>query len=120
MVNRLTNRKNQVMSRYINDIDTTKQPDTVNEITDSFMRREGFEKTDYDGSKVWKKGHGFIAPQYIIVKAAADTIHIEAWIKFALLPGVYMGEMGTEGVFGALPKRHLRARLEQLEELLRD
>ncbi len=108
------------MSRYVNDIKTAKQPDTVMEIVTSFMRREGFELVDYEEGKAWKKGHGFIAPQYIRAEAAVGTVHIEAWIRFALLPGVYMGEMGTEGSFGALPKSRLRARLGQLEELLRD
>lgn len=38
---------------------------------------------------------------------------LEAWIKFAILPGVYVGEMGTKGFVGALPKQLLKERVDK-------
>jgi hypothetical protein len=39
-------------------------------------------------------------------------------LKYPLLPGVYVGEMGITGIFGALPKKWLRDTVRKLEALL--
>ncbi|MDR3207430.1 MAG: hypothetical protein LBT60_03770, partial [Oscillospiraceae bacterium] len=73
----------------------------------------------YKGAKVWKKGVGILtAPQYLFVAYGPDSLHIEAFIKYALLPGVYIGEMGITGFFGAAPKGILRSRVTQLENYI--
>ncbi|GBE57294.1 hypothetical protein BMS3Abin01_00206 [bacterium BMS3Abin01] len=109
------------MSRYINDIDTGRKADEIDRIVSGYLEGEGFEKIDHEGRRAWKKGKGFmISPQYILVEPSMGTIRVEAWIRFAILPGVYLGEMGTAGAFGTIPKRKLRARVEHLEELLTD
>jgi len=46
-------------------------------------------------------------------------VKLEAWIKFALLPGIYLGEIGIKGVMGAIPKRKLRHRVEEIEKIIR-
>ncbi len=109
------------MSRYINDIKTVRKADEVGRIAAAYLEGEGFEKIDHEGRRAWKKGKGFmISPQYILVEPSAGTVHVEAWIRFAMLPGVYLGEMGTAGAFGTIPKRKLRSRVEKLEKLLAD
>lgn len=107
------------MSRYQKDIITKKRPADIKKIVGGFMAREGFDKVVYEGRETWKKGQGFmISPQFIIIDVENGVIHLEAWIRFALLPGLYFGELGTEGYLGAVPKRKLKARLEELERLL--
>jgi hypothetical protein len=107
------------LSRYVNDIATSKSDEEVERVSLEYLAREGFEKTTYGHETAWKKGHGLLAgPQYVKTAAADGRVHIEAWIKFALLPGVYVGETGTEGKAAAIPKRKLRQRVEEIEKLV--
>lgn len=108
------------MGRYVKDVDTTKNADDIKAAVESYLVAEGFENAQYNGQQCWKKGHGFIAPQYVMFEVTEGIVHLEGWIRFALLPGVYMGEMGTEGALGALPKRKLKVRMQELEKLLKD
>lgn len=108
------------MSRYVNDIKTSKSTKEVEDAVNNYMSGEGFGIVDYKGEKVWKKGLGImIGPQYLKVEPKDGNVHIEGWIQWALLPGVYVGEMGTKGALGAIPKRQLRKRVEQVEELIK-
>jgi hypothetical protein len=58
------------------------------------------------------------APQYLVIAYGPDFIHIEAFLRYPLLPGVYVGEMGLTGFFGALPKGLLRTRVTNLENYI--
>lgn len=62
-----------------------------------------------------KKGVGLLtAPQFLKLSVNNDGSYVlEAWIKFAILPGVYVGEMGTKGFVGALPKQLLKERVDK-------
>ncbi len=107
------------MSRYVNDIATSKSADEVERTVSEFFAHEGFEKTAYGHEEAWKKGHGLMTgPQYVKAAPVNGHVHVEAWMKTALLPGVYVGETGTRGLWGAAVKRKLRQRVEELEQLL--
>jgi hypothetical protein len=107
------------MARYVNDISTSKSETEQQEIIESFMKKEGFLKHRYKGEDVWKKGVGLLmAPQFIKTETGSGNVHIEAWIKYALLPGVYVGEMGTSGFFAIIPKGVLKKRVISLETAL--
>lgn len=104
------------MARYIQRFATPYSAQEVANTFSSYLMSEKFEYVDLNGDKVWKKGHGLMtAPQYIKLTALNDgTYVLEAWIKFALLPGVYVGEMGTSGFIGAVPKGFLKSRVEMI------
>ena len=81
-----------------------------------YLQAEGFSIVTYKGELFWKKGKGILAgPQYISVEYQEYTIMLEAFIKYAVLPGVYAGEFGTTGIIGALPKIALRNRIQAIE-----
>ncbi len=108
------------MSRFVEDITTTKPPADVERDVSGYLTKEGFKRVTYSGEEVWKKGLGLISgPQYITATPVDGHVHLEAWMKFAVLPGLYVGEAGTKGVLGGLPKRKLRERVEHIEEILR-
>ena len=108
------------MSRFVEDITTTKPAADVERDVTGYLTDEGFKRVTYGGEEVWKKGMGLISgPQYIAATPVDGHVHLEAWLKFAILPGWYVGEVGTKGVMGALPKRKLRERVEHIEEILR-
>ena len=106
------------MSRYMSDIRTAKDAREVERTVSEYLGHEGFART-HEG--VWQKGHGLlVAPQFVRVTPDEGRVHVEAWLKFALLPGVYVGEMGTKGILGAAMKRRMRTRISQLEHLLQE
>lgn len=105
------------MSRYVHDLETHKAKDEVTKITEEYLEKEGFKKTTYKGEECWKKGMGVLTgPQYVKVEPAEGKVHIEGWIQFAVLPGVYVGEMDTSGALAIIPKRKLKGRIEELEK----
>ena len=68
---------------------------------------------------VRKKGLGLmLGPQFVKMATAGDKLHLEAWTKFAVLPGWYVGEMGIKGFIAAVPKKKLRKRIQAIEELV--
>lgn len=96
------------------------QPDEfVRFIVQDFFSKEGFTYTEYKGEYVWRKGNGWItAPQFIKVDYINGQIHIEAWLKNVLLPGVYFGEMDLKGGYGILLKKELQKSVDALIALL--
>jgi hypothetical protein len=81
-----------------------------------YLLDQGFRETP---EGVWKKGMGLmLGPQFIRFETKPGSTHLEAWIKFALLPGIYMGEMGITGAFAFIPKKKLRSRVEAIERII--
>ena len=100
------------MSRYMRDVITAKDTDEVRRLADELLAGQGFRQVNYGSETVWKKGHGLaLGPQYSKVEPGEGKVHIEAWVRIAVLPGLYMGEMGTDGFIGAIPKRRLKTRV---------
>ncbi len=107
------------MARYIKELSVNKSPEQIQAIANQFFDDEGFKQVTYKGEQVRKKGMGItVGPQYITVKESSGTVKVEAWIKFALLPGVYLGEMGLDGFVGAIPKKLLKGKVARLEQML--
>jgi len=107
------------MGRYTNDLKTSTSVEQALADVEMYLTSEGFRQVQYKGAQVWKKGLGLmIGPQFIILEPKEGNIHLEAWIKFALLPGVYLGEMGVEGTLAMIPKKKLKKRVLAIEELV--
>lgn len=51
------------------------------------------------------------APTFIKISFFTGIVRVEAWLKFALLPGVYVGEEGLEGALGFAVKGPLKQRV---------
>jgi len=108
------------MARYVNTLQTPQPAETYAPVLNQYMMNEGFSLIDYKGEKVWKKGIGLAtAPQYLSIQYQGGAIRLEAFIRYALLPGVYVGEMGIDGFFGALPKKLLKDRVISVESYIR-
>ncbi len=106
------------MSRFIQDYPSSSSGATLEKV-EQFLAGEGFKKTGEEGGSVWRKGMGILAgPQCIKVEATDSAIHLEAWIKFALFPGVYIGELGIDGLFALIPKKMLKGRVEKIAAMI--
>ncbi|HVZ38081.1 MAG TPA: hypothetical protein VHI13_02305 [Candidatus Kapabacteria bacterium] len=105
------------MSRYQNTISTDEPADELNNNITGYLMEEGFKLVD-PGQNIWKKGMGImLGPQLIRFEINPGKLHLEAWIQFALFPGVYVGEMGIDGAFAFVPKRLLKKRVADIEAL---
>lgn len=109
------------MSRYVNDVSVVKSPEEADAMITQFMASKGFKLKKHEGGvKLWQKGDGWVAaPQFISTAAHAGSVRIEAWIKYAWLPGVYSGEMGLTGFFGFAIKAMLKSTVQALENELK-
>lgn len=105
--------------RFVADFQTNQTDEAIQYIVTDFLTREGFVYTDYKGELVWKKGTGMLtAPQFIKVWSQNGYVHLEAWLKQAILPGVYCGEMGLTGFYGFAIKKVLKDRVDMLTSFL--
>lgn len=107
------------MSRYIVDLQVERPDAEINQIATNYLVGEGFEYVSYKGEMLWKKGKGLLtAPQFIQVFYNQGQVQIQAWMKTALLPGVYVGESGVNGVWGFAVKKMLKDRVDMLCRVL--
>ena len=107
------------MARYQNTLKMTKDYPVYEKAISDLLESKGFAPVDYNGTPMWKKGMGVLAgPQFVGFHQEGQTIVLEGFIRFALLPGVFIGEMGTEGIVGIVPKRQLKKLLTAVEDLI--
>lgn len=107
------------MSRFKTEIQLNKPESFIDFIIKDFFSKEGFVNKEKDGESFWQYGTGLLtAPQFIKYTYENGVLDLEVWLKFALLPGVYCGEMGLKGFFGAAPKATLRKKIDQLITLV--
>ncbi len=91
----------------------------VSIIVNDFFAKEGFVYTNYKGEMVWKRGNGVLAaPQFVKLDYQNGTVYLQAWVKYALLPGVYVCEMDLDGGFCFPIKNMLKNRVDALMSLL--
>ena len=108
------------MARYYNDIPFSGDPNKTFESVKTYLEGTGFEYIDYAGEYVFKKGKGvLVAPTFVKVSFFGAIARVEAWIKYALLPGVYVGEIGMEGFVGAAVKGTMKKAVAQVEQMIR-
>ena len=107
------------MARYTVDFVSNRPDDQIRQIVTDYLTKEGFSYTTYKGEEVWKKGVGLLtAPQFMKVNFANGQVHLEAWLKTAILPGVYVGEMGLKGIYAIAVKKPLKNRADTLVNIL--
>lgn len=107
------------MARFAADYAVGKPDEYIRLIAEDYLKKEGFKPVLYKGEWMWKKGEGFLtAPQYVKIAYGAGVVHVEAFLRYAILPGVFVGEMGLNGAWGFLVKDMLRAKVDGLVRLL--
>ena len=106
------------MARYRNQLPTRLPPDQVHQHLANYLASQGFRLVDPQ-QNVWQKGMGLmLGPQFVRYESHPGQLRLEAWIKFALLPGVYLGEMGIDGFFAFIPKKMLKGKVQEIERMV--
>lgn len=107
------------MARYVNQLPLTKEPQILTQMIGNYLTKEGFVNKTYHGELVWQKGIGLaVAPQFIKFDFTENSVIVEAWLKYAILPGVYLGEQNLKGIFGIAVKSILKTRVKSVETII--
>ncbi len=109
------------MARFVQPFTSPLSEQQVFEEFERFARNEGFEHHTEKGEPCLKKGKGVATgPQFLkLTKKPDGEFVLEAWIKYAIVPGVYVGEMGLDGFTGAIPKQMLKGRVDEFLKMIR-
>lgn len=87
----------------------------------TYLEGKKFKYVRYHGESVFQKGIGFWkAPTFIKVSFGPGAVLVEAWIKQAILPGVFVGEYGMTGSVGCLAKGTMKRCVPEVERILRE
>ncbi len=107
------------MARYSKDFQISVAFDDIFRTVHQYLLSEGYEYIVDDGENVFQKGNGFLChPSFFKLSPFNGGVRLEAWVKFALLPGVYVGEYGKDSAVGALTKGPMKDRLAEIENML--
>lgn len=107
------------MARYIKDFEVAVPQETVFNSVYQYLLSEGYEYTQYENEPVFKKGMGIMSsPTFIKISFSNNIVRLEAWVKYALFPGVYVGEFGITGFFLWAVKAFLQPRVATIEQML--
>lgn len=107
------------MARFVQEYRLQGSPDACFQAVHQFLTREGFEYTVYEQEQVFQKGNGWVlAPTFLKVTFAPDRVRLEAWIKMALMPGVFAGEYPIEGFYGCAAKGTMKNAVKTLDRVL--
>ena len=107
------------MSRYESVFQITQPQQALFPQIRRYLELEGYDYTNYKGEDLFKKGVGIVsAPSFVSVSFPGNMIRIQAFIKFAYLPGVYGDDMDLEGFTGVAVKKPLKRRVERIEQMV--
>lgn len=106
------------MARYIRDFQINTDPQMIFSTINQYLQSEGYEYLNYDGENVFKKGKGVATgPTFFKFSFSGNMLRMETWMKFSVLPGVYYGEIGVDGIWGAAAKGPWKNRIADLENM---
>lgn len=107
------------MARYVNEFSVVNDMNGLYAAIEQYLRSEGYEYVRFENEDVFKKGKGVVSgPTFIKIFQNGNNIRIEAWLKFAVLPGVYAGEMDLNGAMGFAMKDVLKKRVQHVESII--
>ncbi len=103
------------MARYVQQFSSALAPNQIGQAVQMFYAANGFQPYTYKGEQWYKKGAGFLmAPQIMRIHINGQLVTVEAFTRFALLPGVYLGEIDLDSFFGAVPNSALKSKINNL------
>ncbi len=104
------------MSRYVKYYSYNCTPNEIYDMASRFLITHGFVYKKYQNEDVFQKGQGWLnGPKFVKLTFNEGVLQLEAWVKFAVVPGVYAGEMDLTGTAGIATKRPLQNIMDNLE-----
>lgn len=105
------------MGRYYNRFITNLPVEQISTVIDGFFAANRFKPYSYKGETWMKCGKGILmAPQIMRVCVDGNLITVEAFVRYSILPGVYLGEFELDESFVlCVPKSELKSKVRNLE-----
>lgn len=108
-----------LMARYCNVLPFYGEPQTAFNQIYQALTASGFKYVQYQNENVFQKGTGLLTgPTFVKVSFYGQTAQVEAWMKYALFPGVFVGEIGMTGFVGWAVKGTMKNAVRQMEGIL--
>ncbi len=108
------------MDRYIKYYTIAADPNVIYASLGQYLQSEGYEYINYHDENVFQKGKGLVAaPSFFKFLFSGNTMKLEAWIKYAIFPGVYVSEIGDlDGFAGSVIKKQVKKRIEAIDQIM--
>ncbi len=108
------------MAREIREYGINVNPEYLfGAIRDYLVNVENYEYIEYENENVFKRGLGMMSgPTFFKFMFSPGVVRMETWMKYSLLPGVYVGEIGTTGFVGAATKGPWKKRIDTIESII--
>lgn len=109
------------MARYVKDFFIKENPVDLLQTIDEYLTEQGYTIVDYKGQQVYQKRSGALtAPSFMRISHKDSTLRFQVWIKFPVLPGVFVGEYDLQGIVGKDIKGPLAERVNTVEKLIQN
>ena len=107
------------MTRYVKDFQVNTDVQMIHSTISQYLQKEGYEYIEYGEENVFKKGRGLMSgPIFFKFSYSGNIVRMETWMKFAFLPGIYIGEFSVKSFVGAAVKGPWKKRISTLEDIL--
>lgn len=108
------------MARYVRDFPLNGgTPEQMYGAVEQYLLSQGYAHTQIKGENVLKKGDGWVSgPTCFKFSFYPGFMRMETWMMFAILPGVFAGEIGTEGFLACAVKGPWKERIAHIERML--
>ena len=107
------------MGRSSSDFIVPYNAESFRPVIEDFLFSEGYKAKNKDGELVYQKGSGLMmGPTFIRFLANGNYARVEVWMKYAVLPGVYVGELDNSSIVGSAVKGPLKKRVNYIESLI--
>ena len=104
------------MARHATTVPTKKSSAALSESIASYLANNGYKRIDGE-QNLWQKGSFFANPMFLSYQVQPQELMLEAWLRFMLWPGLYVGEFDLDGMFLVMQKRVLKQHVQEIEKL---
>ncbi len=106
------------MPRTVKDFMYNGSIEPLRNATEQYLRSNQFQSAIVNGEQVFQKGNGFfLAPKFLKITFFQGGIRVEAWMKYAIVPGAFVGEIGLDTFGLSIPRAQLKKTVAQIEAL---
>lgn len=107
------------MGRSSTDFILPGRAEDLRPVIESYLFSEGYKAKQLNGELVYQKGDGLMmGPSFFRYLANGNNARLEVWMKYAILPGVYAGEIDNNSFVGAAVKGPLKNRVNYIEMMI--
>lgn len=103
------------MARYVASYQINRSDQYIEDVSKNYFSKAYFYPIELNGERLWERTAGMgMGPLRMRFRHANGIIHLEAWASIALLPGIYVGQLGPEGAKFAKTREVLKKCIEEL------